>query len=381
MPCGQLTSGTGYSYTTRSHYYQRTGYLPSGPTLLNTFEAPASYEFKQTTGECTPGYHKKRKSGKLIPHTYFFQTTLKHKRWGSYDVSVDGTQSGKSFTERYWYDPLWWYLPGPYSDAEIDAVRNELDHHPMIQAAFADAQSKFDALTFVAELSKTVAMFKNLVKHFRNLLDQTPSRLTSQYLEARYGWRVLFYEMKNLDEAIQTLHKKFVLVTGRAGHTWSEHTSWTTSTNFGWAVHDINHTQEVIRGVRGSCALRSYIKSPFSVNLAVTAWELIPYSFVLDWIVNVGQSIQAFSAYILSAESTSSSGYKFSIQRTSRSAEPVWLLGRYGTLVSNMDYYYEEVRRVPGSVSFTPQIRVNLDDWKVLDLLALTIQAFSLWRK
>lgn len=380
MPCGTLSEG-GWEYVDRELYYSETGGCNPQEVWVNTWSAPVLHESKTTTGQCIPNYHAKRKRGELIPHTYFSQTETSISRGGSYDVSVDDTDGCGAKTLRYWYTPVWFHDTAPPTEEEISDIENSIDHQQMIQAAYADAHGKFDALTFVAELAKTVAMFKNVGNLFNKILSKSPSDKAEAYLEARYGWRVLFYEMKSLEEATVALSKKYQLVTGRAGHTWSASSMWTHNHDFGWATFDIDYTQEIILGVRGSCALRTALKTPFITNPAVTAWELTTYSFVIDWFVNIGNVISAFSAYIAATDQTASSGYEIQIIRENQMSNLSWQLGRYGTLDSWYKYHLTKQVRIPGSVSFTPQINPNLNAFKIADLVALVVVGFQRWRK
>jgi hypothetical protein len=193
--------------------------------------------------------------------------------------------------------------------------------------------------------------------------------------------------MKNLDEAVRALKRKYQIVTGRAGHSWSSQFGpIDTLVDFGYCKVDRTYTDFHNISTRGSCALQTVLNSPFLVNPLVTAWELLTYSFVIDWFVNIGQLLQAMHAGLVATNQTASSGFSYEFHRVCQ-VEAVWwrqqsppYTSYSGTFSAHLEQWVKYQVRIPGTVSYLPQIRVNLTDMKVLDLVALICSRFNLWR-
>jgi hypothetical protein len=133
----------------------------------------------------------------------------------------------------------------------------------------------------------------------------TPKDLADQYMEARYAIRPLYYEMKGYAAA-------FSYETGAALDrlTFRGHESDSKS---------VGDTIESPNGTWFDGARRFFIERETVVNLDVrsgvltqletdsklpawgftevleSAWELVPYSFIIDWFLNVGNTIAAFT--------------------------------------------------------------------------------------
>jgi hypothetical protein len=254
----------------------------------------------------------------------------------------------------------------------------ELSYNDVVQAAVASAYSKFDFLTFLAEITKTVEMFRTAISHAIDLF-RSFRGATSGYLEARYGWRVLYYEMQSLEDAIRELaHRQSDIVTGRVTASSIIHPNESTHLhNFGYGGYTQNVWEEYSIRVRGSAALKGHFDG-FVFNPFLTAWELITYSFVVDWFVGIGQWIAALSALVLSSENTTAGGFLARCDRVVTSSD-VWEDANHvcAELWCNSTSWCEYVVRTPHPTPLFPQIRVDLNFMKILDLVALLVQAFS----
>lgn len=142
--------------------------------------------------------------------------------------------------------------------------------------------------------SKTlIALFGNRVKGQTNLSPQ------SLYLQYRYGWKPLVNDIHDLVEALALAWDNFPPlisavasrtedqgVPPRLGETWkgAKHTGRTTlgvETKVWFSVEN-----PVLYG----------LSSLGLLNPATIAWELVPYSFVFDWYVPVGNFLDALTA-------------------------------------------------------------------------------------
>lgn len=213
-----------------------------------------------------------------------------------------------------------WMQGAPSPPAETGIVLPSSDQ--LFITAFARMNSsELMAGEAVSDLGQTVAMlrspfrgatdllnrmFKSRAAHAKKTAKSVAQATAGTWLEYRYGWRPLLSDIDIIaqDALVKRGHcerHKLVARAGRGGsQDWSG--SWkptdaidragsismkrTSSRNVGVVYEVKNRTsQDVIRKLYG---LRVR-------DVPATLWELVPYSFVIDWFTNVGDWIQAIS--------------------------------------------------------------------------------------
>jgi hypothetical protein len=183
--------------------------------------------------------------------------------------------------------------------------------------------------------------------------------------------------MQSLQAAIEDLDKHRKIESKRTGTTDSNSSTTSGSSNTNWNYSWEEKVTEVI-SYRG--AVSAAIEAAhFRANLVETAWELVPYSFVIDWFVDVGQAIQAISFAVLSTQSTASAGFhaqrKVELTADGMDNDPNYNVSgtspHVGTLIQTL------TMRDPRSISKLPLMRIRLDPFKTADLVALIYQAYD----
>jgi hypothetical protein len=133
-------------------------------------------------------------------------------------------------------------------------------------------------------------------------------------------------------------------------------------------------------GLRGSVA--ADIEPPkLTANPFLTYWEVTRLSFVVDWIVNIGQWLSALSFLALQTNYTAAGGIMLTYDKThtiTSVAKPNYQLNASSTrqVASKVEY----VVRSPTSIPSLPQLKLRLDAAKVVDLAALIAQVTKLRR-
>lgn len=371
---------------------------------------PTAMWSKTVQGYSTPGFHDLVRKGALLPpsnwwkrETTFscdartFEVSYLPDNWRQVHSPHDVISSGVDH-------PVILYMPnGMLQTANIDA-------HDYVIGAASDAYSLgYDLLTAIGESKETAQMFvktaKRLLRLRRTLrdiaVDYFPSRsiayhysraarrlknnpkrggdkLASAELELRYGWRPLVADLQALRKTLTTF-KEVKRTAGRAGNS----VSWTESVPE-WCILDNGylriHKTSVRRyevSARGRVTA-DFVPSKWQTNIAVTAWELTPLSFVADFVVNVGAWIEAQSLKGLSSAWVASYGYRITSDSTvsfrKEYYDPNW---KYtGPLVTTYRTEDVETTRTPCTIPSHPHIQLRMNVAKVADLAALVYQAF-----
>lgn len=263
---------------------------------------------------------------RLSPSVYgrLAQKLGTHKVGGScttYCVAKEAQYSYQDYTEQgdlgHWSSKLPILTFSGVDEAEILS---------QVQATRLEAVSKsfrdYDALTELFEFPETAKMFssggKTCLGYFRSFMSRhalsdliRASRLTPRslirhasralrsigknWMTYRYGIMPLVYSFKDIQKVVT--RGQYIRDRGfRSVNTYSLSPDIPDSNQYirKDVSGSIGVTTTVVAAYRTTSLARM---SRISVNPLVTAWELIPYSFVFDWFVNVGDYITAnFSA-------------------------------------------------------------------------------------
>lgn len=268
---------------------------------------------------------------------------------------------------------------GPWLDPDFDTlyskVEDALDLQYFVQQAAARlASGGWDALTFVGEFSQLRRQFEGLLKKLDHLtVGQAAREIENKWLEGRYGWRTLVYDLQDLSDAIDLLHDRRSRYREQAGiqATIPLLELATAGTPVVRTDYEVNMTISQ----RGTVVADTG-PSPFRFNPIITAWEVSRLSFVVDWLVNVGQALDAASFLFGVKQYASAGGYRADFVGTVTKSEG----DNTGLDISNyleqgigdINGYIEE--RIPQTVSFKPRFKVRLDPWKAIDLLLIVRQ-------
>lgn len=119
--------------------------------------------------------------------------------------------------------------------------------------------------------------------------------LASLWLEIQYGWKPLLYDMQLatafIAEAVSGPGKNGASM--KATMKFSGEGFVTPSSNQAWMAHKKTSTTVTYM-------VKNYRSNPIWLptieSVAATAWELLPYSFVYDWVIPVGSYLEALRA-------------------------------------------------------------------------------------
>lgn len=363
MPCGTLKEGEivdlllPYSYSNSA-----------GANYTTDIMGGRAGKVRITSGQCIPNFHKRKKSGELLPHTYFrgFERTNDHSSRIMQSYSKDGFTSSATGSN--------WNSGVPFAhvtEEDLDVDMTEASY--FVQKAAADIYSGFhDSLTFLVELRKIRTLWEGMAEKLIKL------DIMNINLNARYGWRPLLGDFENLTKAVNALGDESRKIwSSNKGENFSYEETSLSTVAVGTHAH-FNVTEKFFRdwSLRGS--VNAKIEPPkFSFNPVITGYEVIPYSFVADWVINIGQAIQAMSFAFFASEYKASMGTYIDCRREVHASivydnpaySGVWTCEGYDRVVQR--------KRVPSSLPLQPQVKLRLDPWKIFDLISLIRQPLS----
>jgi hypothetical protein len=358
---------------------------PQSHTLYGYYDCNTEHKRRYCRGWDIPDFHRRRKRGELLPQTPWDQIEIYGSASGYYS-STQGTPAGGPHTtvQRYYSDTAGdWTLSLPstwrVTEEEVSELIPAAYDMYVTEAAAKIYSSGYDALTAIAELTEVRAMFTSAAKKLWHLdFPKNWKTLVSAWLEGRYGWRTFFYDLISLNEAIRNFDETRTRFSERSGNTHTTSVlSSTTIDHSTWGYDLVQNTTSKI-SMRGS-VVADIVVPKFQFNPLQTGWELIPFSFVIDWFVNVGSALAAINFVTFSTKYSASKGYKISICRETATAN-IWYNG--GKAFDFLDFnFWMNARsegtiekRVPCGVPILPSSIVKLNAWKVADLLALLSQ-------
>lgn len=245
-----------------------------------------------------------------------------------------------------------------------------------------------DVLTTVVELRQTLAMLagarktltrliRDAVKHLRRK-GKRPKSLRSlfqmvsdSWLEGRFGWRILYYDLLAIHQFIDNYAETTRLIVGRSSDRRVRHYAGTTN------VSPSTVTDEVRVGFPGMLDL----SQAGNYNILNTAWEVIPFSLVVDMFFDVQNRVLLLGGLPLNVKELPSSAFIVRKRRREslvQADEPspsanYDFLHIHNQPAVALQFYEIETRSLMTAKALTwPAFRLNLGGYKPVDLLFLT---------
>lgn len=160
------------------------------------------------------------------------------------------------------------------------------------------------------------------------------------------------------------------------GLTFENSSQKTVSKDSGWFyTSNINVYDVVSHSLRGSVTADIGVPK-FRFNPVTTAWELVPCSFVIDWFLDVGQSLAAASFLAIAKRYVASWGVKIEIVRNISHYVSDINRSMLTSVLHNQTAQAKAtlLLRCPCNVPLTPNWQFKVDTAKVIDLLCLIKQ-------
>jgi hypothetical protein len=366
-------------------------------TVNTTYTSPThlrSGEFKTTTDVVTRGFRRKMNAGEIINNPFYSQEIKRTKYYTGHKVR---RKSGSGSTIQYYEGDNLYGSPDPVPSPSVDVTA--LRALAGTQAAANVLKPDIDGLVEVAEFREAVRLFdlkRNLLDlHLKDILKaKGVSRfglgtrvIANNWLKYRYGIMPL---VRLCDQALHLgKEPKPLRLVARGSASDSASRSDTVSDNGGnfWNVSfAVDQTLEV--SVRAGVLyeiIQSHNRYGFNFSdLPAAAWELVPYSFVVDWFSNVGNFIRGVTPKVGARVLASWTSVK-TIHTAKWDLNATWKASSSTfeeqlTPGGGSDHVTTTVRRTPGiskKVVFNrPSVKAIPTDKRFIDALALTLQKF-----
>jgi hypothetical protein len=338
-------------------------------------------------GVDTPHFAKRKKRGELLPLNAYIRQDVDYG--GLASTSIDFTCPAGCHGSMAYGNLPWLYIPTSYISAPED-LQLEMSTHvnttALLQEAVADCAPDLDALTTLMEAHKTVSMVLDARSNAKRLIRQAmrggirgaAKALGSAWLEWRYGWRNLGFDIQDCAKAFNTPRRLFV--SGRSGMNGPSGTFIESGTFWYDGTAVILHwaSEVSVDTSYRANAIGRYVTA--SVNQlyspSITLWEEIPFSWVADWFVTAGAAIAAWVVLSSLQQVYCSLGYKSRVSAEARitSADPSSGYCTYTNPRGSGSAHYESttLARWPvGVPSLVPQFRVRLDSKRLADAAAI----------
>lgn len=221
-----------------------------------------------------------------------------------------------------------------YSLSSFDQKQIDQTIEDLKSRVVAETISSYDLLTELAELKSTLELARNLLQTALNPLSsfanwlhyfnrsggkkflserKKAEAITSKWMEYRYGIMPIIYSINDIVKLVSQLDNVYRTV--RQGRSIDVSDS---------SEAKVGSSKGVFDTVSGSVRIHCMSKTRFdlgqlarlidqtSLNIFRTAWELVPFSFVVDWFANVGDWLLAHTSLATPGVSTS---YCYSIKK------------------------------------------------------------------
>jgi len=282
-------------------------------------------------------------------------------------------------------------LEGAAVNKALSALKNQKVN---LGVAFAERKETAELFLSVAKkISKQVEHYKSLSpKKWRKVLGEgkrgSSKDIPKDWLELQYGWKPLLSDVHGACQAIENKDRDGdayrATVHGRVSSQISD--SFIKTSDYSSAIYA---NCKVEGNHRCHCRLDYVLENPLLATLAqmgVTnpveiVWERVPYSFVVDWFLPVGNYINLWDADL---------GWRFiggSVGKLSKfkvsgpivlnqDREPYWALQSSGHYVEN-GHNFERVVFSSSPSPRLPSFKQPLTSGHIANAMSLLVSAFS----
>jgi len=343
----------------------------------------------------TPGFHRKMLHGAIIN-----SHMEKQDQWYTRGVAtVNRGAINRSSTSPYTYsgytqvgtqvcgDPATWAYPS------VPSVDENVIAQAVTDAWASVSLNEAEILVQIAESKKTVYSLISILKRVARIVREvetlklralakeiTPKELANRWMECRYALRPMMYDAKGIITSYYSDYKRQKM--RRTFRAYASDVANTTSTDvllYSTSAGTVRGNMSASRSLDVRAGVLTFVESLQTLSLwgftepIEAVWELIPYSFIIDWFFNIGKLIASWTPNI---------GFK-ALASWYVVTDYTYLSCSLTSGTNIPSYNYWDYRYVSGSYSMTsvvkyrcphpdrptiPQVQFHLSKVKLLDL-------------
>jgi hypothetical protein len=351
----------------------------------------------------TVNYHTVPKSSLVTKSYYDYKrTAISQGLHEAYSLDVNGTKSQtQALGYRYQGTQIEELKNSAFLESGFTAHATKVYNDAMVKLLAKVADAKANLGVTLAEARKTSSMILSIAQRVSNAyrafrrgrfadvaryLNLTPKTVHKTWLEYKYGWMPLLMEVKGAAEffAQQVLGGRpprfSVKERGIGPFNWGKTSSFVP---YGGGALAYSYTS--LAG-KYECTIKLWceVTNPhFSAlqqlgltNPLLVAWELVPFSFVFDWFISVGNWLVGLTAMdgITVRNSLSSNvndlRFRYLVPQTVRTSGTwTYVNGQYDINHVSREYARNTFTVNPGSL--TPPVQLDFSFGRLVTALAL----------
>jgi hypothetical protein len=267
-----------------------------------------------------------------------------------------------------------------------------------MHAAASKLWDGLDVITTLVELKEVLHLLPDLIQSVKRLYaiekvlykrgfistrdaKRIPHELASLYLQYRFGWEQVFRDAESIWESLNAVASPIFRGTSQTSVGFTKDETFWVGPYINGESEQLAQTTAYNVSCRGIVvalsAIRQARKSAFS-NPAIAAWELIPYSWIVDYVYDVGNVIGTLSTLALTEGHKSAVGWHVSIHRQTtvvdtKKGSNLDAYSSSGSAVDFLDYR----ARIPTPISLKPSLELSLTVRQIANLFALVVQSLT----
>lgn len=189
-----------------------------------------------------------------------------------------------------------------WNQCKTECLNKLLDQKAALGAALGESHQVINQF---ADLVKDGARYLNAFRHGnlgaivrRNGGKSIPKSLSDAWLQYSYGWKPLAGDIHDAQQQVHRELAKGLIIAAKRGQNYEEEVTLNDLPGDYNEVQKIRHRVICQLGAKIDNPSLVYLNTFGLINPASIAWELVPWSFAVDWFIPVGKTLEACTATV-----------------------------------------------------------------------------------